>query len=432
MGVNVVPPTAVNLADNPKNRLYRATQSGTYSVSIPVGVYEVTRQATTNIIIGSTTLVPSTAISLLFVNEQQSSITFNSTVSSSTLPWVTGTNFNNNSYSIGDLHRVKYFSALSTFFGSSSGTNNLKFLSTNGLVWQQSGLFNGQGADKPIGDVSTAPGTLYPFFGGLTNQANSSNNWFHYSTDLRNWVSRMVYNPGTSNIFANNYVASAYGAGRFLLAGAHQGTTAIVVTTTEDLISVGGDYGRWNDYYLSSNEVFNTAIFADGKFVLGGSAGSIFTSTNGTTWTFRGSGFIPQAINRIIYGDGKFLAAGNSGMVRVSTDGITWEARNPGYANNVNITNATYSAAEGVWVVGNRDDLRISTDTVTWSTRALAATVTTYGLAAGPNGYVAAQYLDNTTFRAYSVTSMITQVPSVPFVDTYIILEYKGKTKVLS
>ena len=407
MGVTVTPPVAVNLADNPKNRLYRATQSGTYSVSIPVGVYEVTRQATTNIIIGSTTLVPSTSLSILFVNQPQTSITFNSTVSSNVLPW---TGYNRQTHF--DIQRIDFVDNL--FLAQRAGNNTL-YVSTDGISW----------VDRPISGAGTGWNPV-----NLFRVPNDRYIWTHqgatryvrHSTDLITWAS-------ISSQTVSQTAGGAFGNGTIVAAGISNSTTATigqVIWATSNVL--GGFIGPIT---LTNGEYLTAMTFANGLFVVGGSNGSMFTSTNGETWTYRLSAFGANFIRSIQYGNGIFVAAGSQNTVSTSTDGLTWtNLIVPGYLDFYNVI---FNPDENSWALtDNGSSIRYSTDLQTWTFRSFVGGIREYAITYGNGKYLYAQYIDGTSVDYRQISTMNVLTPTVPFTDTYIILEYKGKTKVLA
>jgi hypothetical protein len=414
MGITAIPPIATNLADNPKNRLYRATQSGIYSVNIPVGVYEVTRQATTNIIVGSTTIVPSTIMSLLFVNEPQTSITFNSTVSSNVLPWSSPVAVNAGSGT--DPQRIHWAPDHSVFVVPHNDRSFLH-VSSDGISWN----YRSMGGHSTSSFWGLARGAgMYVLAQAGTPQIG----WFiRNSTDLVSWSTRQSAGMSARGV--------AYGNGRFVLAGRASSTTADFgqvcwsTNATADFIGL---------QTITSGEWFHSCTFDAGLFVIGGTLGSLYTSTDGTTWTARNSRMGGNTIRDIQYGGGNFVAVGGnaSSSVSVSTDGITWSARNVG--GNLWLYNATYNPDDGSWAVSNNGvEIRVSTDLSTWTARAFPAGKREYGIAYGNGRYLYTEYVDSSNFRARILTTgMLQTVPTVPFTDTYIILEYKGTTRVLS
>ena len=71
------------------------------------------------------------------------------------------------------------------------------------------------------------------------------------------------------------------------------------------------------------------------------------TSTDGTTWTTRTSGFGTTTIRGVTYGDGLYVAVGDSGKLTTSTDGTTWTTRTSGFAST-NIKGVTHG--DGLYV----------------------------------------------------------------------------------
>ena len=61
----------------------------------------------------------------------------------------------------------------------------------------------------------------------------------------------------------------------------------------------------------------------------GGDNGSVFSSTDGITWTSRISG-TDQELNDVIYIKDKFIFFGYAGVIITSSDGITWTSQDSG------------------------------------------------------------------------------------------------------
>jgi hypothetical protein len=83
------------------------------------------------------------------------------------------------------------------------------------------------------------------------------------------------------------------------------------------------------------------------------------TSTDGTTWTSRTSGFSTNNINGVTYGNGVYVAGGTGGTLTTSTDGTTWTARTSGFGaetiREVGYGNSQHIAigASGLMTVSN-------------------------------------------------------------------------------
>lgn len=408
MGVSVTPPAAVNLADNPKNRLYRATQSGTYSVSIPAGVYEVTRQATTNIIIGSTTVTPSTMMSLIFVNEAQSSITFNSTVSGNVVPWASVT-FNRGTH-------ASFLQFIGGQYFLSPNNGFVYSVSTNGVSWTNRTYYsvNNEGSAN---EISFGNGQ---YVQPLTGDNNGPNR-VRTSTNLIGWSGRGGSNRMVASRFANGY---------FVLAGRNDASTAGVIG--RDTSGTSWVTDRYTT--ITSGQYFLALEFGNGLFVAGTDLGSIFTSTNAATWTVRQSVFAGNAIRRILYANGIFMAVGVNGTITTSTDGISWELKP--FNETLSLTNVVFAEDQGIWIVSDGGTaLRYSPDNGnTWVARTAGSPVsgTTLLYNDGKLFYVSNEASVNLRVSRAEGSVFVFNVPTVLFTDTYIILEYKGKTKVLS
>jgi hypothetical protein len=130
---------------------------------------------------------------------------------------------------------------------------------------------------------------------------------------------------------------------------------------------VGGATTATTQIFFGSNT--NTFITVANS---GNSTSSIYSCTDGVTWTARTVPTSNAAMYCGVYGNSAFVAAGASGTIISSTDGTTWAARTVAYTNTFRsatfgngkflvggaVNNLTYgSAANGAY----------STDGTTWT-----------------------------------------------------------------
>ncbi len=80
----------------------------------------------------------------------------------------------------------------------------------------------------------------------------------------------------------------------------------------------------WTHRQANTLSMQEIAYDGSGLYVAVGYSGTLYTSTNGTTWTSRTSGFGANDIYGVGYGNGLWVIVGTSGLLSTSTDGITW------------------------------------------------------------------------------------------------------------
>ncbi|MCD6050524.1 MAG: hypothetical protein K0Q55_1927 [Verrucomicrobia bacterium] len=131
----------------------------------------------------------------------------------------------------------------------------------------------------------------------------------------------------------------------------------------------------------------NDVIWANGVFVVVGSNGDIFTSSDGMAWTSRSSG-TTHSLRTISYGKGLYVAAGgiyDSGVLLTSPDAIQWTPRTVGYEviDSVAYGNGMFvtvgfdygrPSPAGLFSGGN-GVVRISSDGVNWTPHLLTEAV---------------------------------------------------------
>jgi len=81
---------------------------------------------------------------------------------------------------------------------------------------------------------------------------------------------------------------------------------------------------------LPTGNGYNSVLYADGRFVAVGDAGTVITSTNGVAWRASPSA-TPRVLLAVAYGDGQYVAVGghpwDEGWCLTSTDATTWSTQ---------------------------------------------------------------------------------------------------------
>ena len=110
-------------------------------------------------------------------------------------------------------------------------------------------------------------------------------------------------------------------------------------------------------------EHFLRISYGNGVFVAVGEAGTIYTSSDGETWTRRSSG-TSQSLRDVAYGGGTFVAVGEGGTILSSADGVTWTRRSSraGY----DLHGVGYGQSAFV-AVGDQGSVLTSPDGSTWA-----------------------------------------------------------------
>lgn len=176
------------------------------------------------------------------------------------------------------------------------GNNGHVYTSSDGITWSAGNT----GTVNPINDI-TYDGTQFVGVGNLGTVITSS--------DGLNWTAQ---NSGVGTNFstvANS--GSALVAGGTVVRRSTDGVNWTVPTNPP----TGASY-------------YNVGCGA-GKFVAVTSAGTIFTSTDGNTWSEQTSP-VSTSLNAVKFGAGKFVATGDNGVILESSDGVTWTSSTSG------------------------------------------------------------------------------------------------------
>ena len=113
-----------------------------------------------------------------------------------------------------------------------------------------------------------------------------------------------------------------------------------------------------------------------GLFVSVGWKGTILTSSDGISWTYRTSG-TSNYLDGVTYGNGLFVTVGWKGTILTSPDGTTWTKRSSGISDR--LMGVTYG--NGLFVtVGWEGTILTSSDGISWDNRTSGTTNTLYGV----------------------------------------------------
>ncbi|MDR7870301.1 MAG: hypothetical protein RIN55_05545 [Tissierellaceae bacterium] len=216
------------------------------------------------------------------------------------------------------------------------------------------------------------------------------------------------YHDGTGYIDYDdpNHIAANIRDG--VLIGGVMGSLKTPLSFAAEFTKVSAPY-----FYTSINKIY----YANGLWVAVGNDGKLNTSTNGTTWTTRTSGFGTDHIMSIYYANGLWVAVGRGGKISTSTNGTTWVLRRES-ASEV-FWDVAYG--NGMWVaVGMTGVLYSSPDGITWTKRTSGfgtsmINCVTYDnnlwLIGGVEGKIAASTNGTTwTLRATGITNQVTKI----------------------
>jgi|GEM_PF-1797645 len=119
----------------------------------------------------------------------------------------------------------------------------------------------------------------------------------------------------------------------------------------------------WASAQTANNQEYRDIVFAGGKYVIVGDAGSIETSADRLAWQPQASGTSAQ-LNAIAYGNGTYVAVGAGGVVLTSSDATGWSAVSSGASANLN--QVVWTGSQFV-VVGDASTVITSADGVVWT-----------------------------------------------------------------
>lgn len=135
----------------------------------------------------------------------------------------------------------------------------------------------------------------------------------------------------------------------------------------------------WTQRATTGNLINSIAYNGSNLWVAAGNNGTLYSSSDGATWTSRTSGFGVNTIRKVAFGNNLWVAVGDNGTITTSSDGTTWTARTSNMSTN-SISDVIY--ANSLWVaVGdgggstNTGGITYSTDGLTWTRKSQTLTV---------------------------------------------------------
>lgn len=176
------------------------------------------------------------------------------------------------------------------------------------------------------------------------------------SPDGITWTGRTT---GATNSYTG--ICWAPSLGLFVAVGTDSSGFITLIYTSPDGIT-------WTQRYTSGTPLLNSCCSnAAGTVVVAcGTSGLLLSSTNGTSWTSRTSGFGTDNISQVAWNGTLFVAVGGAGKIATSPDGITWTLRTSG-TSNVLIGVAANPATGRCVAIGAAGTVRTSADGITWT-----------------------------------------------------------------
>jgi hypothetical protein len=181
-------------------------------------------------------------------------------------------------------------------------------------------------------------------------------------------------------------------------------TDRFVAVGEAGTITTSTDGSTWSPNVAANRIDYYGLAQKDNMVVAAGDAGTILTSTDGRNWTMRSTP-TTRNLHAVHYASGLFVAGGRRGALITSPTGVNWTSRNSGITNYIE----RIHWANGRWVaVGERGDFVTSTDGVTWTAGNTGAPFTDHeGVTYGNGVWVAAGgYFRDPVFENGAVSTL--------------------------
>lgn len=217
--------------------------------------------------------------------------------------------------------------------------------------------------------------------------ASNDDNGIYTSSDGINWINRelKVY----SN-YAKNNIKASFNTVRFvnnqfvIVTGTQYTNSSGAITRREGHILVSNNGINWTDKAELSDSLMEIA-YGNGIYVVVGTDGSIYTSSNLTNWTKRVSNTSLKLVG-VSFGKGLFVITGDSGTILTSSDGVNWVKQ----VSNTDSYLIRSRYGNGMYVaVGYNCTVLTSIDGISWTEQDDGFTGGTwYGMVYSNNRYV--------------------------------------------
>ena len=130
----------------------------------------------------------------------------------------------------------------------------------------------------------------------------------------------------------------------------------VTILTSSDGIS-------WTKQKINTKQTIYGVAYGNGMWIIGDSAGRLFTSRNGTSWTINEEASkLLGSINDIAYGNGMWVGVGNSGAIFTSSNGISWKKQSSGTTSGL----WRISYYSGTWFASGGLGIFESNDAINW------------------------------------------------------------------
>ena len=212
----------------------------------------------------------------------------------------------------------------------------------------------------------------------------------------------ITWTPRASNIAPETVFLTGsslvFGAGRFVFVGSNAWSTST-------------DGINWTAGTFPTTDSVDGISFVNGKFYAAATnststAGSILSSTDGSTWTQVAT--IPAKMQEVAFGATRYVAVGGGGAIYTSTDGLAWSATTSGTTENllrVIFANSQFIAT------GTAGGVYVSADGLAWTPKTSGITTALDGIAFANGTYLLVGQGSASQFR--TSTDLITTVGRV-------------------